>query len=333
MPQAKLAYLYVGQIENDPLPPFSGISFNLHNSFRANSTRSKDAARAQRLSSISVSNIEILKATKQSPKMSRTLKSKREAENLSMSHVLRLKPFNTKPKGDSTMSQVSFIKSSAMKNIICASIFALALLLGILSSPMTAKAQTYADGSFRYTLEDGLTKAIEFSARDNGDGTASGRITFSGPAEFPEQDLDGTGDADFSGRLEDLQITAEIDGMAVERNRAVMSGTVTGSTLSQYIGQRVLLVVEDNGDGIARGGDTFSLGLYKPQEITWIPSDADLREDNGWSLTWIATDADRRDDEGIQITRHWVRNCQSFPLSSYDFVDVTEGEGNIQVQP
>lgn len=227
------------------------------------------------------------------------------------------------------MSQVNFIKSPAMKNFICASIFTLALLTGILSSPMTASAQTSADGSFRYSLEDGLTKAIEFAARDNGDGTASGRITFSGPAEFPEQEED----AGFSGRLEDLQITAEIDGMAIDRNRAVMSGVVTGSTLSNYIGQRVLLIVEDNGDGIARAGDKFSWGLYKPQEIRWIPADAELREDNGWSMTWIATDAEQREDEGIQITREWVRNCQSFPLSSYDFVDVTEGEGNIQVRP
>jgi len=230
------------------------------------------------------------------------------------------------------MSQVSFIKSSTMKNLICASIFALALLTGFQTSPKTALAQA-SEGSFRYSLEDGLTKAIEFAARGNGDGTASGRITFSGPSEFPDQDVDGDGTGGFSGRLEDLQITAEIDGMAVERNRAVMSGVVTGSTLSDYIGQRVLLVVEDNGDGIAREGDKFSWGLYKPQEISWIPSDADLREDNGWSMTWIATDADRRDDEGIQITREWVRNCQSFPLSSYDFVDVTDGEGNIQVQP
>jgi hypothetical protein len=230
------------------------------------------------------------------------------------------------------MSQVSFLKSSTMKSIICASIFALALLPGFQTSPMTALAQT-SDGSFRYTLEDGLTKAIEFSARDNGDGSASGRITFSGPAEFPEQDVDADGNGGFSGRLEDLQITAEIDGMAVERNRAVMSGVVTGSTLSDYIGQRVLLVVEDNGDGIARSGDKFSWGLYKPGDIRWIPSDAELREDNGWSLTWIATDAELRDDEGIQITRDWSRNCQSFPLSSYDFVEVTDGEGNIQVQP
>jgi hypothetical protein len=215
-----------------------------------------------------------------------------------------------------------------MKNLICASIFALALLTGFQTSPTTALAQA-SEGNFRYSLEDGLTKAVEFAARGNGDGTASGRITFSGPAEIPEQE-DGNG---FSGRLEDLQITAEIDGMAIERNRAVMSGVVTGSTLSDYIGQRVLLIVEDNGGGIAREGDKFSWGLYKPQEISWIPSDAELREDNGWSMTWIATDAERREDEGIQITRHWARNCQSFPLSSYDFVDVTDGEGNIQVQP
>jgi hypothetical protein len=158
-------------------------------------------------------------------------------------------------------------------------------------------------------------------------------MTFSGPAEFPDQDVDGTGLAGFSGRLENLSIEAELDGLLVEHNRAVMSGVVTGSTLSDYIGQRVLLVVEDNGDGIARAGDKFTWGVYRPAEEGWIPADAELREDDGWRMTWLATDAERRDDEGVQISRTWTLNCQSFPLSSYDFPDVADGEGNIQVRP
>ena len=234
------------------------------------------------------------------------------------------------------MSKVSFKKSSMIKSIACASILALSMLISP-TSPSTASAQTggsVADGSIRYSLEDGLTKYIEFSAVANSDGSATGRVTFSGAVEIPDQDVDCNGDGGFSGRLENLQIDVDVDGMVVDRNRAVMSGVVRGATLSDYIGQRVLLVVEDNGAGIEdRDGDKFSWGLYKPAEEGWIPSDADLREDNGWQLTWIATDADRRDDEGIQITRGWSLNCQTFPLSSYDFADIAEGTGDIQVRP
>ena len=227
------------------------------------------------------------------------------------------------------------MNSSTMKSIACASILALSLLsFPALPSTAAQPSGGSAEGSFRFSLEDGLTKSIEFSATANGDGTATGRVTFSGPAEIPDQDVDFNGNGGFSGRIENLSIEAEFDGMVVERNRAVMSGVVTGSTLGDYIGQRVLLVVEDNGAGIEdREGDKFTWGIYKPAEEGWIPSDADLREDDGWSMTWIATDADRRDDEGYQITRNWSLNCQTFPLGTYDFGDFTEGSGDIQVRP
>jgi hypothetical protein len=220
-----------------------------------------------------------------------------------------------------------------MKTIMCASILALSLL----GLPSLAAAQTSgssADGSFSFALQDGLTKTVEFKAITNSDGTTSGRMTFSGPAVFPNQDVDGTGRAGFSGKLENLQIEADFDGLVVDKNRAVMSGTVTGATLGDYIGQRVLLVVEDNGAGIEdKAADKFTWGLYKPAEEGWIPADAELREDNGWQLTWIATDAERKDDEGIRISRSWSINPRSFPLSSYDFAEITDGVGNIQVSP
>lgn len=230
------------------------------------------------------------------------------------------------------MSKVNFAGSSTVKSIVCASILAL-YLLSFPTSPYTA-AQTSADGSFKFSLEDVLTKNIEFKAIANGDGSTDGRIAFSGPEEIPDQDVDGTGRAGFSGRLENLSIEADFDGLVVERNRAVMSGVVTGSTLEDYIGQRVLLVVEDNGESIdPRAGDKFTWGLYKPVEMEWIPTDAELPEDDGWRLTWTATDAEREDDKGIPSRSSTVISCQSFPLSSHDFLDITEGDGDLQVQP
>ncbi|HYY57921.1 MAG TPA: hypothetical protein VE842_11360 [Pyrinomonadaceae bacterium] len=221
-----------------------------------------------------------------------------------------------------------------MKSLICASILALSLLV----FPTLISAQTggqSAAGSFKFALEDGPTKYIEFRAITNADGTTSGRMSFSGAEEIPDQDVDGTGGKDFSGRLENLQIEAELDGLVVERNRAVMSGTVTGSTLGDYIGQRVLLVVEDNGDGIddRERPDKFTWGIYDPVRMTWTPADAELEKDDGWSLEWIATDAELEDDKGIPSRRSTEITCQSFPLSSYDFAEAAGGAGNIQVNP
>jgi hypothetical protein len=222
-----------------------------------------------------------------------------------------------------------------MKSIVGAAVLVMALLS--FTGQHLAAAQTAgssASGSIKYTIEDGTTRALEFSAVTNSDGSTTGRMIFSGEAVIPDQDVDGTGDKSFNGKLENLEVDVDFDGFAVDHNRAVMSGTVTGSTLSDYIGQRVLLVVEDNGAGIEdKAADKFSFGVYKPAQEGWIPADADMDSDDGWRMTWWATDAEVRDDKGFQITRNWVRNCQSFPLSSYDFVDTVDGAGDIQVKP
>jgi hypothetical protein len=221
-----------------------------------------------------------------------------------------------------------------MKSIFCASILALSLL-GLPASHLAAARASApsADGSFKFSSEDGLTKSIEFKAVADGSGGASGSMTFNGPAEFSDQDVDGTGEKGFSGSVSNLFIEAKFDGMLVEKNRAVMSGTVTGSNLGDYIGQRVLLVVEDNGDGSdEKTTDKFTLGLYKPVRVGWTPTDAELKEDNGASLTWIATDAEREDDKGVPSKKSTEITCKSFPLSSFSLDDVRSGDGSIKVQ-
>lgn len=232
------------------------------------------------------------------------------------------------------MCKLNLIMSSITKSIFCVSILALSML-GF-STFNLAAAQTgeqSAEGSFSYAIEDGSTNSIEFRAERSSDGRTEGRMTFSGEVEIPDQDVDGTGDREFSGPLQNISLEASFDGLVVERNRAVMSGVVTGCALGDYIGRRVLLIVEDNGNGIARGGDQFTFGFYKTVERDWVPSDADFEHDDGASLTWIATDAEFKDDEGVPYPLVDVPvNSQSFPVSSYSFAEVTSGEGDIQVQ-
>lgn len=232
------------------------------------------------------------------------------------------------------MSKFRFIRSLTIKSIVSASILALTLL-GLTPQPATAQTGgASATGKFEFSSGDRLTKYIEFNAATNSDGSTTGEMTFSGAAEIPDQDVEGTGRADFSGSLPNLHIEAKFDSLLVKRNMAVMSGTVTGSNLEGYIGQRVLLVVEDNGDGIKdRLQDTLTWGLYKPAAQEWIPADAELADDNGARLSWIATDAEREDDKGVPSNQSKVTSCQSFPLSSFSFVDAEQSSGNIQVRP
>lgn len=242
--------------------------------------------------------------------------------------------------------------SATMKSIVCASVFALSLL-GF-AAPRTATAQSAA-GSLKFSLEDDLTRAVEFKAVAEGEGAASGEMVFSGPVEIPDQDVDGTGEVLFSGKLEDLQINAKFDGLVVVGNRAVMSGTVTSSNVGDYVGQRVLLAVadgyvkevpkdEDPPEGEekpegeeqpveeAKPQDTLTWGLYKEVKRDWIPTDAELEYDEGARLTWWATDAEREDDKGIPSHPSRDITAQTFPLSSHDF-ELKYSEGEIIVQP
>jgi hypothetical protein len=113
-----------------------------------------------------------------------------------------------------------------------------------------------------------------------------------------------------------------------------MSGIVTEATFGNYNGQRVLLVVEDSGEGIDPSEpDKFTWGVYSAATQSWIPVDAEREDDTGASLTWIATDAEREDDAGVPSNKNAIISCQSFPVSSYSLVDVNHGDGNIQVKP
>ena len=230
------------------------------------------------------------------------------------------------------MSKFRFTTISVIKSMFRASILALALLCLPATHMAAVRAEApSADGSFKVSTEDGLTQSIEFKAVSNGDGTAAGSMTFNGPVEISDQDVDGTGEKGFSGSVQDLFIEAKFDGLLVEKNRAVMSGTITESNLGDYIGQRVLLVVEDNGSD-EKSLDKFTLGIYKPLAVTWTPTDAELEKDEGALLTWIATDAEREDDKGIPSKKSTEITCHSFPLSSFSLDDVRSGAGSIQVQ-
>jgi len=188
-----------------------------------------------------------------------------------------------------------------------------------------------ANGTFQFTVGDGSVRYVSFNARLHKDNKATGEMTYTDPSASPEVDTDSTETASVTAGI---SVKASFDCLVINGNRAVMSGVIVESNVGAALGRRVLLVVEDNDQGInASDLDKLSWGVYKPQNQTWTPTDAELENDLGASLRWTATDAERTDDTGIPSHPDPTIRCQSFPISSYAFVNVEHGAGNIQVKP
>jgi hypothetical protein len=220
-----------------------------------------------------------------------------------------------------------------VRNVISV-LFVIGLVTGYASMAAAAQASgPSASGTYRFVMEDGFSKSVEFSATSDERGVTTGQMTFRDEAGVIEQDPDGEG-----GHREgssEFYITAILDTLTIDRNRAVMSGTVADSSIRSYIGKWVQLVVEDNGDG-REEPDKLTWCFCQPEEGGWVPADAELREDQGAFSQWWATDAEREDGKGVQSTNIIPGNktsCKVFPLSAYPFADVRNGEGQIQVQP
>jgi len=222
-----------------------------------------------------------------------------------------------------------------MKSLGLTSIIALFLLS--LTTPRMTTAQTggpSASGNYRFLLEeDDLIKSVEFDARTDERGSTTGYMTFTDQAKI--SDADDVEDPNSDDPAAEFYLKAEIDELTVEKNRAVMSGTVRDSSHRSYIGRWVQLVVEDNVEN-PRVPDRLTWGLCKPQARGWVPTDAERKDDDGAYLRWWATDAERKDDVGVPSTNlisSEEKGCQIYPLSWYSFVDVLKWEGDIKVLP
>jgi hypothetical protein len=218
-----------------------------------------------------------------------------------------------------------------MKRITCASLFL--LLFVCLALPSFTSADNdgpSANGSFEFALEDGNPKFLEFNARQQNNGRVVGEMSFTDPNASLVGDPDASGNQSAPG----ASMRAQFDCLKITENRAVMSGVIVESNVLTAIGLRVLLVVEDNTEGINQPtADKLTWGVYQNPASGWTPKDAEREDDIGASLTWLATDAERSDDPGIPSNPSKLVGCQSFPLSSYSFVNIAHGGGNVQVKP
>lgn len=212
---------------------------------------------------------------------------------------------------------------------LCLSLLLLCFVL--LASPSLASAQV-ASGQYKFIMEDGFTKYLEFDASTGERGAATGYMIFNDEAKIFFQDVDGTGEDPREEPVE-FFMKAEFESMTVEKNRAVINGVVRDSSYRSYIGKFVQLVIEDN-DGI-EVPDKFVWSFCTPEPGGWIPSDAEVPGDNGAFLSWWATDAERKDDVGIpspNLIPGGLKSCKVQSLGSYEFATILKGDGAIQIR-
>jgi hypothetical protein len=157
--------------------------------------------------------------------------------------------------------------------------------------------------------------------------SAQGSFTLTGPTLVSDGDLDQE-DPKQTILVPDFTMKVTVDCMNTLGTRVTMGGTVSDSNVRSMIGRVATLTVEDN-DLAKDPTDRFSFGSYWEKDITWFPTDADLKDDSGWAMSWWATDAERRDDVGYQISRKRQVDCRSFPVATYELDPI--GEGRITV--
>ncbi len=220
-----------------------------------------------------------------------------------------------------------------MKTILGTPILALALLSATMPGLTSAQSSGHsANGVYRFVMEDEIPKSVEFEAHTDERGATTGQFKFIDEGTIVDRDPDAEDPRDETPP--GFSITATLDGLTIENNRAVMSGTITESTHHNYIGKWVQLVVEDNGNNQERP-DQVNWRMCQPEPGGWVPADAEEPRDEGAYWHWWATDFEYRDDVGIpsrNVIPGQASGCPSFSLSAYEF-PALRGEGGIEVHP
>ena len=201
-----------------------------------------------------------------------------------------------------------------MKSIIGASIMALLLVClavpGLVLAGAEAEGST-AEGSFKFALEDGEIRFVEFKATAQGEGQAIGEMTFSDPVAVPVPDPDDPEKQGSPGVL----VRAKFDCMDTVKNTAVIGGEIFASNVpdaklaSQYCWWLRTTASKEQRTEFP-GVSTSS------HQRDWIRTDAELEDDKGASLTWWATDFERKDDVGIPMPPNKLVTCKSFPAAT-----------------
>ena len=212
----------------------------------------------------------------------------------------------------------------------CASLFALCLVFLATPLPSSAQVAGTVGGTYKFIMDDEISKYLEFNATSTERGGATGYMIFTDDTKVVVWDPDGDPPKD-----EGVPFTmkADFDAMTIEKNRALMSGVISDSSVREYIGRWVQLVIEDN-DGVETP-DKFVWQFCEPEPGGWIPADAEWKDDQGAFMSWWSTDAERKDDVGIpspSLIPGSLKACKAYSLQNYKFAEILKGDGQITIK-
>src|SRR5258705_312560 len=162
----------------------------------------------------------------------------------------------------------------------------LSILVLLIVFPLVA--QTSAQGSFNFKGTEGL-QTIDFDASGD-ERSAQGTFTLAGATLVSDGELDQEDSK--TVLVKDFTMKVEVDCMSTLGTRVTMGGIVRDSNVRSMIGRVAMLTVEDNDLNPKDPTDRFTFGSYWEKDITWFPTDAEVKDDAGWSFSWWATDAE-----------------------------------------
>lgn len=211
------------------------------------------------------------------------------------------------------------------------------VIVAIVVSPLTfaepnSKSGDHpsAKGKFEIisTSEETPASSIEFNAEVTPEGKTIGEVVFQ---EKQKTTTEATGESKSEDKP--LYLRAECDCLLIKDNKAIISGSIVQSSVDSYVGRRLLVVAQDNG-GTENPlkHDRLTYGLYRVLPRNWVVTDAERPDESG-PVSTVATDAERLDDVGVATDRSQDIGCQTFPLSSFSFLDAASSRGTVRVRP
>lgn len=215
-----------------------------------------------------------------------------------------------------------------MKSSLCA--VTLCFLLLCFGGPGTSAASDEAvsvTGGGTFSVGD-KKGHFNFNAVTHADGSVTGHLTLRDPEETPNQDVDGTGEPGSEGLPDGAEVTADLDSVNISGNRAALGGVITSASSPRYVGLRIILTVQDDGEG-GPDPDKITWGFYQRIQRRLV-TDEENPDAGAFPVgeRFLATDAERP-EEGAFLVGEGDFDSNSFPLSSYSLNEI--GGGNIQV--
>ena len=216
-----------------------------------------------------------------------------------------------------------------MKSVFAVVLAVLLLALGGTKSFAKPDDVSSITGGGTFSVGENNKKGhFDFNAITHTDGSVTGHLSLRDPEAAPNQDVDGTGEAGQNALSDGVDLFADVDSVRVEGNRAALSGVIRSASVPRYVGLRIILTVEDDGEG-GPNPDKITWGFYQRVQPRLV-TDEENPEAGAFPVgqKFLATDAERP-EEGAFLVGEGEFDSQSFPLSSYNLNDIHSG--NIQV--